>query len=396
MKRATLIAILCTASIVYADCSDSARQATPSPERDGSAAIPIGMLDGGVPDLMTTTDAQNLSQGTQLLYVATFLGGMLAYSIDEKSGDLTPIAGSPFDGRGSLYSAAITTAGFAYAVDRDTGELFEFQQARPGGALSSLNGSPIQIGGGPLSIAVDPLEHFAYIADGNALQAFAIDAASGALAPVPGLPFATTGAVFIAVHPSGRFVYTSANGISAYAVDANSGGLLEVPGSPFAVADVRGGAIVFDAAGRFLYNGGGNLNGFTIDPSSGALTPLPGSPFPGGASGSDLQSIDIAMDPKGRFLFANRNSTGQVGVYQIDAQSGSLTTAPGSPFDVGPAPYSVAVDGTGRFLYIGNDDAAQVSAFSIDAATGALGAIAGSPFAANGLQPQLVITHLMP
>src|SRR5205085_3099283 len=54
-----------------------------------------------------------------------------------------------------------------------------------------------------------------------------------------------------------------------------------------------------------------------------ALTPGPGSPFPG-AGGK------IAMDPKGRLVYA-KTGTSAVSVYSLDFFTGALTPIPGSP-----------------------------------------------------------------
>jgi 6-phosphogluconolactonase (cycloisomerase 2 family) len=173
--------------------------------------------------------------------------------------------------------------------------------------------------------------------------------------------------------------------LSAYAVDGVSGALTEVQGSPFSATQGRG-AIVFHPNGQFIFKGGGSISAFRFDPTSGALAEVAGSPVPGG--GSDPSAIDVAIDPRGQYLYAVTTSTGLLRGYAIDPDSGALVEVPGSPFPAGPFPYSVGVDPSGRFVYVGNDDAAEVSGFSIDRVTGTLSPLAQSAFVADGLQPE--------
>src|SRR5262249_42457253 len=61
-----------------------------------------------------------------------------------------------------------------------------------------------------------------------------------------------------------------------------------------------------------------------------------------------------AMDPLGRFLYANSNDDTVVGV-ALDPVAGEPTPIPGSPFSLGgernSVPAAVAVDPTGQYLY---------------------------------------------
>lgn len=107
------------------------------------------------------------------------------------------------------------------------------------GALARVSGSPWTAGRHPSGIAVDPSSRFAYVPnlESNDVSAYAIDPATGALAPAAGSPFpAGARPAAVAVDPSGRFVYVAnsgSNDVSAYAIDATTGALRPVAGSPF-------------------------------------------------------------------------------------------------------------------------------------------------------------------
>jgi DNA-binding beta-propeller fold protein YncE len=79
--------------------------------------------------------------------------------------------------------------------------------------------------------------------------------------------------------------------------------------------------------------------------------------------------------------------------YAINALTGALTPAAGSPFAAGNGPASMTVTANGEFAYVVNYNDNTVSAYGITAATGALTPVAGSPFA-TGAGPASVVTTM--
>ncbi len=126
---------------------------------------------------------------------------VFAYAIDGGSGALTAIAGSPFPtGNSALGISASPSGGFAYvgAYDHALGNYAAFGYAiGAGGALAPLAGSPFSAGPGPFEIAysgvIDASGRFLYLATDfdQTIVAYALDPATGALAPVAGSPFPT-------------------------------------------------------------------------------------------------------------------------------------------------------------------------------------------------------------
>ncbi len=77
-------------------------------------------------------------------------------------------------------------------------------------------------------------------------------------------------------------------------------------------------------------------------------------------------------DPPPDELYAYVISSSGVFAFSINAETGALTTVPGSPFAAGESPVSVTGDPFGKFVYVANSYSGDISAFSIDAANGAL------------------------
>jgi len=194
-----------------------------------------------------------------------------------------------------------------------------------------------------------------------------------------------------------KFMYVNPLGVGGpYALAIQSDGSLtqQTAGSafnniPMTMAIDPSGSFVFQTALQFQLTQQGGLFAYAIDRSTGSLTTAPGSPY------AIPQTVftDV-VDNLGKYLYVQGTS----GVYGFSIQSsGALTAVPGSPFsDAGgpssafPTPASLmAVDQTNHFLYVSTSGG--VSGYTINSSTGMLTAIAGSPFGSNGGNPWSII-----
>jgi 6-phosphogluconolactonase (cycloisomerase 2 family) len=352
-------------------------------------------------------------------------GSISAYSIDSQTGALLPVPGSPFPDAGGPWSIAVDPKGrFAYAVNVANDTISAYSIDGTTGALTPLPGSPFPqdptlSGERPVSVAIDPSGNFVFVGNYyfSSVRAYRIDQNTGALSQAPGSPYAAgINPESVTVDVNGQFVYV-ANGyhggngsVSAYSIDRSSGALAPVPGSPFAVpiggfpspgsvpcsltvhATNTGEALyVADSWRNYIWE-------FIIDETTGALAMSPASPFsvPGGP-------YSISTDSHARYVYLSNQypsyPTGSVAGYAVDSTTGSLTALPGSPFPGGLVPVGLAVDRKGRFAFTANQGsssnnyAGTVSAYTIDANTGVLIPVPGSPFAA-GLEPTSVTATL--
>jgi 6-phosphogluconolactonase (cycloisomerase 2 family) len=306
--------------------------------------------------------------------------------------DVTP------DGTWAIASSAVTQNGLpdnleTFAVDRSKGGV---------SSRSNLYLYPTIV----YDFKIDASGKFLFAAQQNSIGVYAINAATGALTPVPGSPFAYPGpfALSIAVHPTTRFAYVAdqnSNNVSGYSVDPATGAMSLIEGVPAQGPFLH--SLAVDPKGRFLYVSNresvnpGRISAFSINPGNGTLTPVPGSPFPTGV----FPTGDFGMDPDGKFLYVACLFSLNLWAYAINGTTGALTVAPGSPYTFpkvdfpqrGPhalPPNSAAVDPTGAFLYV-TVDAHEYNgvtlympynlwAFRINRNTGALQVIEGSPY----------------
>jgi len=130
-----------------------------------------------------------------------------------------------------------------YVTDSWQSDIWAYAIDEPTGALTLLPGSPFPAQDGPFSITVIPRGKFAYSSNMGTVSAFTIARNTGTLTPVPGSPFpAGFYSVSVGLSPRGQFVYAASQGspfnnwagsVSAYAIDPSDGKLTPVPGSPF-------------------------------------------------------------------------------------------------------------------------------------------------------------------
>ncbi len=259
--------------------------------------------------------------GKFLYFTDELTGSIHGFILNQASGALTELAGSPFPARpdgsnifpGLLFTDI--TGNFVYEVH---GVLWGLSKSSTGG-LTPFGGFQ----GNALTASFHPTNQFVYTGECDGrfnLPVCLYDRNSaGALGNVPLESINSIAAATVhdtAVHPGGGFLYGSGN------FDPSP------PGQPPA-----GTAVVLS---------------FAIDRNTGLLSPLP-------ALMTNLEPsenfTDIAMHPAGKFLYVNTQD--KIFGFAINAQGG-LTAVPGSPFPGKLTPatgWGFRIDATGQFLY---------------------------------------------
>jgi 6-phosphogluconolactonase (cycloisomerase 2 family) len=279
---------------------------------------------------------------------------------------------------------------FLYASDTLRAQLDAFSINQTTGALTTLLGSPFSTGNLslPVGLASPAGSSLLYAAGAGNVDGFAVSS-TGTPTALSQSPFPSGTNLFLAVDPSGKFLYTSVDdppgGVFAFTIDS-TGALTEVQGSPFTIP----GQTALDSqpygivdTGSYVYvalSATNQIAAFSIVGSTGALTPVPGSPFSAGATPTTLVFAD-------KFTHALNSLNGTISGYSVDSNNGVLTPLSGSPFGI--AGTSMATDSFGEHLYVSGP--AGIQAFSIDFNSGALTSVAGSPFLANGAAAMTVV-----
>jgi len=225
------------------------------------------------------------------------------FSIQSGTGALTEITGSPFAASGPSspgYSQPATlmavdqTNKFLY-VSTSMG-IYAYTIDQSSGTLSSIVGSPFAAGV-PNSwvIAITPSNSYLYQLQSSStasIYAYSINQTSGVLTPLSGSPFnaGTCGTVVPAgtigvpgpdnmtIASAGKFMYDNCG---MYSIDESTGAITQVSGQG------PGDWPVIDPAGDFLWAITGDqqacfhcddgVTTYSVNPTTGALTPVPNS-----------------------------------------------------------------------------------------------------------------------
>ena len=234
-------------------------------------------------------------------------------------------------------------------------------------------------------------EYFVYVGTYSRDQSKGIyvcrfDAASGNLS-APRLAAESENPSFLAVHPSGRFLYAAnevdnygdrTGSVTAYAVDRKSGDLkllnrvsskgagpcyvtVDRSSKDLLVANYSGGSVAvlpIGADGRLA--------------EASAFVQHSGSSVGGRQRGPHAHSINLSSD--NRFAVAADLGLDQLLVYRFDPEHGSLAAndPPYAKLNPGAGPRHFAFHPGGRYLYAINELQSTVTAFAFDPARGAL------------------------
>ena len=323
-----------------------------------------------------------------------------AYSVNLSTGALTTVAGSPFatggDGGFSadIDSLAICGSTLYASNTEDSVSVFRINEAT--GALTAVAGSPFAAGDCATGLACTPDGKRLYVGNfcDDTIGIFDVDAVTGALSVNASSPFSVPGGSSspfdIEIDSAGTRLFVSqdfSDNVGVYDIDG-SGGLTPVAGSPFAAGGTEHGGVL-SPNGLFYYVADleSSISGFTVG-GGGTLTTMAGSPFTFPAS-------DTTMTADNAFLIATDDSDSTIGVFSVNAGTGVPTAVIGSPFTADDTSPGGVVTAHG-YVFVANgffNNSSTVSVYTINGTTGALGAVSGSPFARGTTSPATGIAY---
>jgi hypothetical protein len=264
-----------------------------------------------------------------------------AYSISGTTGALTPLTSSPFVYSGTeAYSSTTDPAGnFLFVTGANDDQVWVFAINQTTGALTTVGSFSTGIFGA--FPATDGLGKYLYVTAGNlggAVDVFSISPAGsstpGSLTPLAGNPFSVAVAV-LRGEPTGQFMLgVSGNGanngvgsdnhIYVYSINQSTGALTLV-GSPFATTYIPA-TLAVHPSGKLVYtfnqtvSGTSPMEGFTFN--AGVLTPLASSPF------TAITAPAGEFDQSGAYLFMRPGTT--LTLASVNTTTGALTSV-GTP-----------------------------------------------------------------
>jgi 6-phosphogluconolactonase (cycloisomerase 2 family) len=248
---------------------------------------------------------------------------------------------------------------FLYSSDFNTNTIYAYAIDASSGNLTPLAGSPYQNpssgNGGPL--AVDPVGNFLFVADSVGDITTYTRNSDGTLT-LSTAPIVTNRyqPIQLVVASSGKFLYTANHSdftgggqISVYSIDATTSALSEISGSPFnfVQSNSEPWGLALSADDSYLFtalSNTGQIAALSVNSSTGAVTEIANSPF---AVRGTLPE-QLVISPSGKYLYAGIASVGSIRCFSIDATSGSLTELQASQTNVN---YTLAIDSGGNYLF---------------------------------------------
>jgi 6-phosphogluconolactonase len=365
--------LLLLTSLLLAACGGGggSNTSTGGGSSDGTISAAAPTSNNSPDGSASTNDSNSRAIAGTFAYVLNGGPKISAYSLDETTGALSEIPGSPFAADNAADDMVVTPSGqFAYVGHNSasnqaiptTKNIWIYAIDTSSGGLTHV-GTPVEPAGYPQSIAMHPSGKAIFVAvrgdppgvsagDVHHISGYAIDAATGLLTSIGSTPINGWPSI-ITIDPAGRFAYVAtedptptASGsgfISVYAIDATNGSLSEIAGSPFATDGwVQKFGITPD--GRFAYAAGHALVGYAIDATTGALSELPGSPF--------STSQVVTVHPSGRFVYGQEPGSDPMApdsvTYAINETTGALSKVGSNGSTV---PFALALSPSGKFIY---------------------------------------------
>lgn len=294
-----------------------------------------------------------------------YANNVTVYTVNTTTGVLTQIPGSPFL-TGSTpatvaYTPIVQENVFAAVPNYNDNSLSVYVVNQSTGSLTPVAGSPFSAGPGPYDIAFSPIVQgnlFAGVPNfnGNSASMYLVNQSTGQLTQVPGSPFPTGSAPYgLSLSPvaSGNLFAATTNfndgTITVFLVDQSTGTLTQVPGSPFSTGSGSGSnpigiaysPLAFERLFLAVTNSADStVSIYLVNQATGALTQVPGSPF---ATGTNPNTVTFSPYVLGYLFAAVANfNDNTVSVYQVNVTTGALTQVPSSPFATGSAPDGVA------------------------------------------------------
>jgi 6-phosphogluconolactonase len=269
-------------------------------------------------------------------------GGISAFAIDPKTGDLKPLnqqsSGGPgpchlvVDKSGKCVLAANYGGGSAVVVaineDGSLGKQTDFVQHKGHSVNKSRQEAPHAH-----SINLDPANRFAFVADLglDAVRVYRFNAENCTLDKEHAQSAAVSpgaGPRHFAFHPNGKFAYVI----------------------------------------NELHN---TVTAFSYDPEKGELKKIQTvSTLPKDFTGESY-TAEVVVHPSGRFLYGSKRGHNSIALFRINADTGELTPA-GHQAENIKTPRNFNIDPTGKFCLVANQDADSIVVFAIDAKAGEL------------------------
>ena len=329
---------------------------------------------------------------TLRVYVGSYTGGpskgIYRFALDLATGALTP-TGEPTESSNPSFLALHPRGGLLYAVNEDReGAVSAFAVDAATGALAFLNRQPSG-GSSPCHLTLDRDGRNVLVANyGGSVAVLPVQpdgrlGAPSAIVKHQGAsidPDRQKGphAHSVNLDPANRYALVADLGLDkllAYRFDPAGGTL--TPHDPQAAPLAPGSGprhFAFHPSGRHVYvlnELASTVTVFSYRPDSGSLAELQTvTTLPAGFEGKSYPA-EVVVSADGKFLYASNRGHDSIAVFAVDPADGRLAVR-GHHSTLGRKPRNFAIDPTGAFLLAANQDSDSIVVFRVDRSGGGL------------------------
>jgi len=271
-------------------------------------------------------------------------GGVSAFAVDEKTGDLKLLNSQSSGGSGPCH-VTIDSAGKNVLVANYGGGSCGVLPIKDDGSLAPMSGFQQHVGtsydpkrqGTPKghSINLDPANRFAFCCDLALDKVFIykFDGEKGTITPNDpafGETAKRAGPRHFAFHPNGKFAYAIGEidcTVTAFAYDADKGSLTPIqsistlPEGVTVVPQFSTAEVVCHPSGKFVYGSNrtqDSIVAYKVEPTTGKLTLV------GHQSEGVKTPRNFNIDPQGKYALVANQAGGDVIVFAINQETGAL------------------------------------------------------------------------
>ena len=297
--------------------------------------------------------------------------------------------------KASCPSSGTTTGDWVYVSNAAAGSTDVAAYDIGSGALTTISGSPFNLGFAPVALNVSPSNGFLYAATpagatNPGIYLWSINSSTGALTKAnSGNVLVNIQAASMDISPDGNYLFAvdvAATALTEYKITTSSGLLQLVTSFPLPAATCspitspvvsQSCTVTVAPSGQFVLASLGTA-GTVIYPytsASGITTTSPITIPSGSTQANPSGDFSVALD-KNNFAYIAR--TAALAVYSLDS-SGNATLKSTATYDSTAIPRSVVLGTSNNFVYTANIGEGDISGYGIGS-TGALTTIAGQPF----------------
>ncbi len=332
------------------------------------------------------------SSSSHVAYVAGGQTSVSAFRINNGSGSVSPLPGSPYAAGSSPSSVVVHPSGqFVYVANRADSSLSLFTADSGNGALFEILPRTVGFGSSPAFMTMDAGGHLLFVANQGSGDVWVFKVGvDGVLAPVSSSPVgAAPGGMVLT--PTGFLIVPVPSLSDVVVLKVGSTGILQFVGS-YPVTNGVGGAAWAPVAPQtvngtvqpplpgFVYAtnpGAGTVSVFAMQ-NDGALQPLPNLTLPGGTV-----PMVAASDLSGSFLYVANAGSGDLSQYKVNHVTGALSPFSAPTVGAGAAPGFIVTDPHGKFVYVGDTGSQSVMEFAINSD----GSLSGTNTISPGFAP---------